>query len=106
LKTRQVKREHLDDFIAKYKPGERHTREDAEHFKRWTYEQLAERPGFNLDVWADVVDHSFDDPASLAAPEVIAAGIVEMVSAALDEFAAVAAELNETSTGQAAARAD
>ncbi len=75
------------------------TREETEQFKRWSYEELAERDGFNLDIWADVKDESLTDAENLPAPEVIAEEIVEHLSAALAQFEAVAAELRgETAT--------
>lgn len=89
LKTRALKRPDLDGFVAAYRPGERHRREELESFKRWTFEELAERPGFNLDVWASVRDESLRDPASLPPPEVIAQQIVEDATAAIEAFAAV-----------------
>ena len=49
LKTRSLKREDLDKFVAAYRAGERERREESECFKRWSYEELAERPGLNLD---------------------------------------------------------
>jgi len=94
LKTKPMKRSDLDDFVAAYKPGEPpSTREESERFKRWSYEEIAARDGFNLDIWADVKDESLVDAASLPAPEVIAEEIVEHLSAALEQFEAVAAEL-------------
>jgi type I restriction enzyme M protein len=96
LKTKTLNRSDLDDFVDAYKPGRANEREASEPFKRWTYEELAERPGFNLDVWADVQDESLEDAANLPAPEVIAEEIVESLSAALDQFSAVAAELSGT----------
>lgn len=94
LKTRTLKRSDLDDFVAAYKPEARHEREESEQFKRWGYEELAARPGFNLDIWADVQDESIEDVANLPAPEVIAEEIVEHLAAALEQFSAVAADLN------------
>lgn len=99
LKTRKMTREHLQPFVDAYMPGRRHERTESEHLKRYSYDELAARPGLNLDVWADIVDHSFDDPASLPPPEVIAEEIVETVSAALEEFAAVAVELGNGASG-------
>ena len=60
LKTRTLKRADLQPFVEAYCPGARRTRKrvETENFKRWTYEELAERPGFNLDIWADVKDES------------------------------------------------
>jgi len=97
LKTRPLTRPDLDEFVAAFKAGHRNDRVESERFKRWTYEQIAERSGFNLDIWADVKDDSLDDPANLAAPEVIAERIITTVSEALEQFAAVAAELGEKS---------
>jgi type I restriction enzyme M protein len=87
-------REHLEPFVQAYMAGQRHKRVESESFKRYNYEELSARPGFKLDLWADVVDHSFDDPESLPPPATIAEEIVDAVSAALEEFAAVASELN------------
>ncbi len=98
LKTKTMQRADLDDFVAAYRPGEPLSlREESEPFKRWSYEELAERDGFNLDIWADVKDESLTDAASLPAPEVIAEEIVEHLSAALAQFEAVAAELRASS---------
>jgi type I restriction enzyme M protein len=93
LKTRPLKKPDLQPFVDAYRPGARRRRRAAQNFKRYSYEELAARPGFNLDVWADVVDESLSDPASLPAPEVIAAQIVEDTTAGIEAFAAVAAEL-------------
>jgi type I restriction enzyme M protein len=93
LKTRTMKRADLQPFVDAYCPGERHKRVEAENFKRWTYEELVERPGFNLDISASVRDESLSDPSALPAPEVIAAQIVEDATAGIEAFAAVAAEL-------------
>lgn len=95
LKTRQMKRHHLDDFVAAYKSASRHKRVEAENFKRYTYDELAARTAFNLDVGADVVDESLTDPATLPPPEVIAQQIVEEARAGIDAFEAIAAELSE-----------
>jgi type I restriction enzyme M protein len=58
------------------------------------YEELAERDGFNLDIWADVKDASLTDAEDLPAPEVIAEEIVEHLTSALEQFEAVASELS------------
>jgi type I restriction enzyme M protein len=93
LKTRTLTRADLEPFVAAYCPGERQRRIEAENFKRYSYDELAGRPGFNLDIWASVIDKSLSDPSSLPAPEVIAAQIVEDATAGIEAFAAVAAEL-------------
>jgi len=99
LKTKTLKRSDLDDFVEVFKPGARDERVGTERFKRWSYDELAERPGFNLDVWADVKDESLEDAADLPAPEVIAEEIVENLTAALEQFEAVAADLRGDGTG-------
>jgi type I restriction enzyme M protein len=94
LKTKKMTREDLQPFVEAYKPGEPlGAREATEQFKRWSYEELAERDGFNLDIWADVQDESLTNAESLPAPEVIAEEIVEHLSSALEQFEAVASEL-------------
>lgn len=105
LKTRTLKRKDLQPFVEAYYPEDRRKRVEAENFKRYTYEELAERPGFNLDIWASVKDESLSDPSSLPAPEVIAAQIVEDATAGIEAFAAVAAEL-QARNGNGAAASD
>jgi hypothetical protein len=73
---------------------------ESEQFKPWTYEEIAARPGFSLDLWASVKDLSLADAASLLPPAEIAAQIVERLSAALERFESVAAEL-ENGNGSA-----
>jgi len=99
LKTRTLKRSDLDDFVEAYKPGKTNERSDSEQFKRWSYEDLDARPGLNLDIWADVQDESLEDAANLPAPEVIAEEIVESLTAALEQFSVVAAELSGNGGG-------
>ncbi|MCW3101535.1 MAG: SAM-dependent methyltransferase [Chthonomonadaceae bacterium] len=106
LKTRTMKRADLQPFVGAYRPGERNKRVEAENFKRWTYDELAERPGFNLDIWASVKDESLSDPSSLPAPEVIAAQIVEDATAGIQAFAAVAAELSARNGNGAASSSE
>jgi len=98
LKTKQLTRPALDDFVDKYQAGQRHERVEAENFKRWSYEEIAARPGFNLDLWADVNDDSLEDAASLPAPAVIAEEIVANLITALEQFATVVSELNGSET--------
>jgi type I restriction enzyme M protein len=102
LKNRPLKRSDLDDFVVAYCPDERHKRAQAAAFKPYSYDELAQRTGFNLDLWADVKDQSLSDPSSLPAPEVIAAQIVEDATAGIEAFAAVAAELQALNGGDSA----
>jgi len=92
LKQNPLRREHLDEFVAAYKPNARLEREESERFKRFTYEELLQRDKVSLDViW--LRDESLEDVDSLPPPEVIAQEIVEDLEAALAEFTAVAQSL-------------
>jgi type I restriction enzyme M protein len=93
LKTRQMKRSHLDGFVNAYCADDRSKRVESEQFKRWSYDDISKRPGFNLDVWASVKDESLTDAASLLPPEEIAIEIVERLASALEKFQLVAEEL-------------
>ncbi len=63
---------------------------------------VKERPGFNLDLWAEVKDESVEDAASLPAPEVLADEIVENLASALEQFQAVAEMLSGNGADAAA----
>lgn len=86
-KTKRLTNADLEDFVRCY-----HERQETERFRRFTYEELALRDKLNLDIFW-LKDDSLEDLDSLAASDVIAAEIVENLEAALEQFAAVAAEL-------------
>jgi type I restriction enzyme M protein len=92
LKQNPLRREHLDEFVAAYKPGAHSDREESERFKRFTYDELVARDKVSLDItW--LRDESLEDMENLPPPEVIAQEIVEDLEAALAEFAAIAESL-------------
>ncbi len=93
LKQNQLRRASLDEFVACYAPGRpRSDRVESERFHSFTYDELMARDKANLDItW--LRDESLEDVDSLPAPEVIAREIVEDLTAALAEFEAVAAAL-------------
>ena len=93
LEQNQLRREHLQDFVDRYLPGEaRDERVESERFHAFTYDELVARDKANLDItW--LRDASLEDLDDLPAPEVIAREIVEDLTAALAEFEAVAAAL-------------
>jgi type I restriction enzyme M protein len=99
LKTRQLKRSDLDDFVAQYRADDRRERIETENFKPWSYDEIAARTGFNLDIWASVKDESLTDAASLLPPEEIAGMIVERLQSALSRFENVAAQLQTGANG-------
>ncbi len=93
LKTRQLVRTDLDDFVACYKPRRRQDRVETERFRPFTYEELMARDKASLDIFW-LRDESLEDTDNLPAPEVIAAEIVEDLQAALDQFSEIAATLS------------
>ncbi len=93
LKTKTLKRSDLDDFVEAYGSDGRDERVETERFKCWSYDELAKRPAFNLNVWAGVKDSSLEDGADLPAPEVLAEEIVENLTVALEQFEALAVDL-------------
>src|SRR5262249_40515056 len=84
LKTNQLKREDLDDFVKCYNPENRHQRKETERFRPFTYDELIKRDKANLDIFW-LKDESLEDSANLPDPDVIAQEIVEDLQAALDE---------------------
>jgi len=92
LKTRQLVRSDLDDFVACYNPDNRQERTETERFKPFTYDELMARDKASLDIFW-LRDESLEDTDSLPPPEVIATEIVEDLRAALAEFTAVAESL-------------
>jgi type I restriction enzyme M protein len=105
LKQNPLRREHLDDFVAAYKPGARHDREEGDRFHRFTYEELLQRDKVSLDItW--LRDESLEDVENLPPPDVIAQEIVEELQAALAEFEAIAQSLGHSASGLSAPSAD
>ena len=92
LKTRQLVRADLDDFVACYNADNRGERKETERFRPFTYDELMARDKASLDIFW-LRDESLEDTDNLPPPEVIAAEIVEDLQAALAEFAAVAESL-------------
>lgn len=99
LKQNPLTRAHLEDFVASYAPGKAHDeRVETDLFRSFTYDELVARDKVNLDItW--LRDESLEDLDNLPAPEVIAREIVEDLTAALEEFAVVAAALERASGG-------
>jgi type I restriction enzyme M protein len=92
LKTRQLARSDLDDFVARYNPDNRHDRTETERFRPFTYDELIARDKTSLDIFW-LRDESLEDMENLSPPAVIAAEIVEDLEAALEQFVAVASSL-------------
>lgn len=95
LKQNPLRRRHLDEFVAAYLPGaDRAERVESERWQSYTYDNLIAQDKTNLDItW--LRDESLEDTDNLPAPEIIAREIVEDLTAALAEFEAVAAALEQ-----------
>jgi type I restriction enzyme M protein len=98
LRSRPLTRTHLDDFVACYKPGRRHEREENERFRAFSSEELIKRDKVNLDiVW--LRDRSLEDASDLPAPDEIIGDIVEDLQAALEQLNAIIEDLNGNGNG-------
>ena len=99
LKMKPLRRADLDDFVACYRPGERHAREptwspenEGGRWRAFEYDELAKRDKLNLDLlW--LRDSALEDGENLPEPEVLAAEIVEDLHVALEASQAIAREL-------------
>jgi type I restriction enzyme M protein len=119
LKRHPLTREDLDAFVAGYHPENRHERtptwaeDEAEiarlaslaqndgeaieigpngRWRAYDYEELIARDKANLDIFW-IRDESLEETANLPEPDVLAADIVEDLGAALEQFRAVAEDL-------------
>ncbi len=92
LKTRQLAFDDLADFVACYRPENRHQREPSERFRYFSYAELAARDKASLDVFW-LKDDSLDNLASLPPPEVLQQEIIDHLEAALAAFRDVASSL-------------
>lgn len=92
LKTKQMTRVDLDEFVACYNPDNRYERQETERFRPFAYEELVKRDKTNLDIFW-LRDESVEDSASLPEPDVLADEIVQDLQAALELFAEIGADL-------------
>jgi len=92
LKRNPLTFSDLEDFIACYKPGECHNREETERFRSFDYEDLVARDKTNLDIFW-LKDDSLEDTENLPPPDVLASTIVENLGAALEQFSGIQEEL-------------
>jgi type I restriction enzyme M protein len=92
LKTRQLTRADLDDFVRCYNPDNRQERTETERFRPFTYDELVARDKASLDIFW-LRDESLEDTDNLPAPHIIAAEIVEDLEEALAQFSAIAESL-------------
>ena len=101
MKQNTLKRSDLDEFVACYRPDNRHRRratwsEDKPE-GRWRcfdYEELLKRDKVNLDLFW-LRDKSLEDSDDLPDPDVLAQEIADDLQTALDQFSAIAGDLGE-----------
>lgn len=96
LKTRPLKPDDLNDFIARYNPENRHDREETQRFKYYSYETLIARDKANLDIFW-LKDDSLDNLDELPPPDILQQEIIDHLEAALSIFRDVAASLPKSS---------
>ncbi|MGY6662471.1 MAG: type I restriction-modification system subunit M [Glycocaulis sp.] len=94
LKTKRLTSADFDDFVRCY-----HERKETERFRRFGYDELAQRDKLNLDIFW-LKDDSLEDIDSLPEPDVLAAEIVENLQAALEQFQSVSEELEADKADQ------
>jgi len=92
LKTRPLKLADLREFVACYRPANRHERVASERFRFFAYDELIARDKASLDVFW-LKDASLDQLDDLPEPQVLQQEIIEHLEAALAAFRDVAAAL-------------
>ena len=98
LKQKPLTFAHLGDFVACYKPENRHLRRETwseetpeGRWRAWSREDLLRRDKASLDVFW-LKDASITDLDNLPEPDVLAAEIMENLRSALSSFEAVAGD--------------
>ncbi len=94
LRTNPLKREHLEDFVYCYNPNNRFQRKETARFRKFSYEELTRRDKTNLDIFW-LRDENLENAENLPPPDVLAKSIIEDLTAALEQFKAIAGDLGE-----------
>ena len=101
LKQNRLTRAALDEFVACYKPADRHTRtatwsedEPEGRWRPYTYEEIVNRDKASLDIFW-LRDESLEDSANLPEPDVLAEEIADDLRSALEQIEDVLADLQE-----------
>lgn len=104
LKTNQLGRQDLDEFVACYNPENRYDRQPTwsednteGRWRAFAYDELIARDKVNLDIFW-LRDESLEDSANLPDPDVLAREIVEELRAALAQFEGIVDELGDESS--------
>ena len=101
LKTRRLVRADLDEFVACYRPGDRHNRtatwtpETPEgRWRPYSYDEILSRDKVSMDLFW-LRDESLEDSASLPEPHVLAQEIADDLRAALEQIEDILEDLQE-----------
>lgn len=95
LKTRPLKLDDLQDFIASYNPENRHERKANDRFKYYSYEELVARDKASLDIFW-LKDDSLDNLDDLPPPNILQQEVIDHLEAALLAFRDVAAGVSKS----------
>jgi type I restriction enzyme M protein len=82
LKTRTLKLDDLQEFIACYNPDNRHERVETERFKYFEYDELTARDKASLDIFW-LKDDTLENLDNLPPPDVLQQEIIDHLEAAL-----------------------
>jgi len=93
LKTNPLLYKDLEDFVACFKPENRHLRKETDSFRAFSYEELIQRDKAGLDIFW-LKDESLEDSENLPSPDVLAKEIVDNLESALEQFNEILADLN------------
>jgi type I restriction enzyme M protein len=103
LKTNPLKRSDLDEFVKCFNPKNRNRRKETwseenpdGRWRSFGYEELTKRDKTNLDIFW-IKDKSLEDADDLPEPEVLAQEIADDLQTALEQFAAIAENLQQDS---------
>ena len=101
LKQNPLARPDLEEFVAVYRPANRHEREATwseetpdGRWRSYSIDDILARDKVNLDIFW-LRDESLEDSDNLPDPDIIAAEIVEELEAALEQFRLIAEDLGE-----------
>lgn len=96
LKSNALREEDIEDFVSCYNPDNRRERSEETssdgRWKSYSYEELLQRDKTSLDIFW-LRDASLESNSQLPPPEIIARQIADDLQAALEQFAAIASDL-------------
>jgi type I restriction enzyme M protein len=89
-----MKFEDLQDFIECYHPENRYLREEAERFRKFTYDEIISRDKTSLDIFW-LKDKSLTDLDNLPDPDVLVEDIIENLESSLESLREISNNLSK-----------